>query len=413
MYVGEVDTKAVYDATLQLMMGINDYFVKGESVANEIIFVPISIVSRILKTHDAITLLLKNGHYSEAAILVLTQFELRFDLLFVSSDIKYATAWVEHENPKALNMGMKAKLQKLLKRDAVRLYETFGYLSGIKHGNPLYSELAFPGRSRAGRFMISTGPIEDRFARTFSEALHAYSIYQVAWSAQVLSKLISKYAVMDHERRVRVHENYMGLKYLESDFRRFLKRKVTARKTFFGIKSRITRSKQRPAADASKKGQSAQKASETIIKKATTMMKQSSSKEGRESGTSPSQLIDARIKKLADWRGATLARVRALIKQADPDIVEEVKWRKPSNAMLGVPVWEHAGIICTGETYKNYVKLTFAKGASLEDPSGLFNASLEGGTRRAIDIREDDTIDEEAFNALIRAAVTLNISPAK
>ena len=119
----------------------------------------------------------------------------------------------------------------------------------------------------------------------------------------------------------------------------------------------------------------------------------------------PSSLIDARIKKLGDWRGETLARVRKLIKEADPDVVEEVKWRKPSNAMLGVPVWEHDGIICTGETYKDYVKLTFAKGAALEDPSGLFNASLEGNVRRALDIHEGDKIDEKALKALIRAAV--------
>jgi hypothetical protein len=124
----------------------------------------------------------------------------------------------------------------------------------------------------------------------------------------------------------------------------------------------------------------------------------------------PSQLIDARIEELGDWRGETLARVRTLIKQADPDVVEEVKWRKPSNAMLGVPVWEHAGIICTGETYKAVVKLTFAKGASLDDPSGLFNSSLEGNTRRAIDLREGDKIDEKALKALIRAAVALNTS---
>ncbi|MGB2931933.1 MAG: DUF1801 domain-containing protein [Methyloceanibacter sp.] len=123
---------------------------------------------------------------------------------------------------------------------------------------------------------------------------------------------------------------------------------------------------------------------------------------------SPSQLIDARIAALSDWRGETLARVRTLIKQADPETVEEVKWRKPSNAMSGVPVWEHAGIICTGETYTDKVKLTFAKGAALKDPSGLFNASLEGNVRRAIDIHEGDKIDDKAFKALIRAAVALN-----
>jgi hypothetical protein len=125
-------------------------------------------------------------------------------------------------------------------------------------------------------------------------------------------------------------------------------------------------------------------------------------KEGEES---PSQLIDARIKELGDWRGETLARVRTLIKQADPEVVEDWKWR-------GVPVWSHAGIICTGETYKKVVKMTFAKGASLEDPSGLFNSSLEGNTRRAIDFHEGEKIDAKALKALIRAAVALNTSSA-
>ena len=122
----------------------------------------------------------------------------------------------------------------------------------------------------------------------------------------------------------------------------------------------------------------------------------------------PAKLIDARIKLLGDWRGDALARVRALIKQADPGVVEEVKWRKASNANLGVPVWEHGGIICTGETYKTYIKVTFAKGASLKDPAHLFNSSLEGGTRRAIDIHQNDKINEAAFKTLIRAAVALN-----
>jgi hypothetical protein len=123
-------------------------------------------------------------------------------------------------------------------------------------------------------------------------------------------------------------------------------------------------------------------------------------------GDSASQQIDARINQLGDWRGETLARVRNLIKQADPEVVEEWKWVKPTNP--GTPVWSHAGIICTGETYKSVVKMTFAKGASLEDPSGLFNASLEGNTRRAIDLHEGDEIDEGALKALIRAAVALN-----
>ena len=133
-----------------------------------------------------------------------------------------------------------------------------------------------------------------------------------------------------------------------------------------------------------------------------TMKKKTASKAGK-GGDSPSQLIDARIKELADWRGETLARVRAIIKEADHEVVEEWKWR-------GVPVWEHAGIICTGETYKAVVKLTFAKGASLKDPTGLFNSSLEGNVRRAIDIHEGDKIDAKALKALIRAAVALNTS---
>jgi hypothetical protein len=126
---------------------------------------------------------------------------------------------------------------------------------------------------------------------------------------------------------------------------------------------------------------------------------------------SPAQLIDAKIEELGDWRGKTLATVRKLIKKADPEVVEEWKWRKPSNP--GVPVWSHQGIICTGETYKSAVKLTFFKGASLDDPSGLFNSSLEGNTRRAIDFHEDDEIDEKAFTTLIRAAVSLNESSSR
>jgi len=130
-----------------------------------------------------------------------------------------------------------------------------------------------------------------------------------------------------------------------------------------------------------------------------------------ENAEAPSQLIEARIEELGDWRGKTLARVRALIRQADPEVVEEWKWRKASNP--GVPVWSHQGQICTGETYKSVVKLTFFKGASLEDPSGLLNSSLEGNTRRAIDLREGDDIDEQAFATLIRAAVSLNESRSR
>ena len=138
------------------------------------------------------------------------------------------------------------------------------------------------------------------------------------------------------------------------------------------------------------------------------MKKSTTTKSATKKGESPSRQIDARIKKLDDWRGKTLSRVRALIKQADPAVIEEVKWAKASSP--GVPVWSDDGIICTGETYKSAVKLTFAKGASLADPSGLFNSSLEGNTRRAIDIHEGEELDEDAFKALIRAAVVVNKS---
>ena len=131
--------------------------------------------------------------------------------------------------------------------------------------------------------------------------------------------------------------------------------------------------------------------------------------QGKGGEASPAQQIDERIAALGGWRGETLARLRALILEADPEAVEVVKWRKPSNP-AGVPVWEHDGMICTGETYRDKVKLTFARGAALEDPSGLFNASLDGGTRRAIDLREGDEVDGEALKALVRAAVALNLS---
>ncbi len=123
-------------------------------------------------------------------------------------------------------------------------------------------------------------------------------------------------------------------------------------------------------------------------------------------------MIDEKIAEIGGWRAEMLARLRALIKQADPEVVEELKWKKPSNPS-GVPVWSHGGIICTGETYRDKVKLTFAKGAALDDPSGLFNSSLEGNARRAIDIREGDSIDEDAFKALVRSAIALNISGAR
>lgn len=141
-------------------------------------------------------------------------------------------------------------------------------------------------------------------------------------------------------------------------------------------------------------------------------MKKASGAKESNGGESASREIDAKIKELGDWRGKTLARVRALIKAADPEVVEEIKWRKPSNP-AGVPVWSHAGMICTGETYKAAVKLTFANGAQIDDPARLFNSSLDGNVRRAIDIHEGDEIDEKAFKELIRAAVAFNLGKKK
>jgi hypothetical protein len=134
-------------------------------------------------------------------------------------------------------------------------------------------------------------------------------------------------------------------------------------------------------------------------------------KSGSQKSKSPSQLIEARIKELGDWRGKVLSRLRTLVNEADPEVVEEWKWVKPTNP--GTPVWSHDGLICTGETYKDVVKMTFAKGAALEDPSGLFNASLGGNTRRAIDFHEGEKIDEKALKTLVRAAVTLNKSTVR
>src|SRR3954452_2308168 len=139
------------------------------------------------------------------------------------------------------------------------------------------------------------------------------------------------------------------------------------------------------------------------------MIKSAGQKEKSQDGKSPSRPTDGRIKEPGDWRDKVLARIRLLIKQADPDVVEEVKWRKPSNSMRGVPVWSHAGMICTGETYKSVVKLTFAQGASLPDPSGLFNSSLEGNTRRDIDFHEGARVEEKALTALVQAAAALNL----
>ena len=166
-------------------------------------------------------------------------------------------------------------------------------------------------------------------------------------------------------------------------------------------------------------GQTSRKSAKVTKKVTKKSVKRAAAKKGTKkvgataASKSPSKLIDARIKGLPAWQGTVLAQVRRLIKQAEPDVVEELKWAKPSNSMTGVPVWEHDGIICTGETYKDKVKLTFAKGASIQDPARLFNSSLDGNMRRAIDIHEGERLDEQAFKNLVRAAAALNASKAR
>jgi hypothetical protein len=235
LHISEQTSKECHEAAVRLVAEIAGYF-SGKEI-NELIFVPLTIMSRIIRTYEAAALLLKEQYNPEAAVLILTQFELRFDLLYVASDITRATEWVEHENLKAMSATMRAKLVSLYKPiEADRLYETFGYLSGIKHGNPIYSELAFPGRGRRNRYVVSTGSIDDQFAKAFADALLAYTTYQLVWAAQVVNKLIAPYTAIERTGRLLVHSQYMTQKSVENRSRLFLRNRISKRKTFFGIK---------------------------------------------------------------------------------------------------------------------------------------------------------------------------------
>ncbi|SHM73057.1 hypothetical protein [Roseibium suaedae] len=238
----EVDddiSNKVHGATLELMLGIGSYFAQGDKKINEIIFVPMAITARIARLHEAIATLLKDGYISEAAILSLTVFELRIDLLDVASDIKRATAWIEHDNPKRKLEGMKPSLVRLFSAArANRMYEIFRTLSGIKHGNPLFSDLAFPVTKRQNRMTVTTGPIENASTKAFSRAVFAYSTYQLIWSAQVLNKLVAQYTVIDRHTRQNVHDLYMSLRKVETEFYTHCRRKVASKETFFNLKKR-------------------------------------------------------------------------------------------------------------------------------------------------------------------------------
>ncbi len=227
------------DAAFEITSGIMNYFFKEGATINEIIIVPITLLGRIIRTHDAIQLLLKEEHPSEAAVLALTQFELRLDLAYTADDVKHAAAWLEHEKLERSLLSVKNKIETLFEDEAARenLSEIFTYLSGIKHGNPVYSELGFPGRVSGGEIRISTGPIGDDFEKQFPEAVYKYALYQLAWSTQVLNVCAAKYAKVDKAVRQNVRDLYATLHPFEQEFRQFLENVAEHRPGQFGIKS--------------------------------------------------------------------------------------------------------------------------------------------------------------------------------
>ncbi len=237
--VDEGTSNEVHSASLKLMLGIGSYFAAGDKAINEIIFVPMTIMARIVRLHEAVVTLLREDYVSEAAILSLTVFELRIDLLDSSSDINRATAWIEHDNPTRKREGIKPSLERLFSNArANRMYEIFRTLSGIKHGNPLFSDLGFPVTKSRNRMSVTTGAIENRSTKAFSRAVFAYSTYQLIWSAQVLNKLVAKYTVINRPTRQNVHDLYMSLRKVETEFYQHCRRKVATKETFFDLKKK-------------------------------------------------------------------------------------------------------------------------------------------------------------------------------
>jgi hypothetical protein len=229
--------KAVDKAAHEIIHEIVTHFSEHATTINEIIVVPITLLMRIIRTHDAIQILLKEKHPSEAAVLALTQFELRLDLAYTAHDVKHAAAWLGYENLEWPLLSMKKKIDTLFSDTAERenLKKIFTYLSGIKHGNPVYSELGFPGRMSGLKMMISSGPILDEFQEQLSEGIHGYAVYQLAWSSQVINRFTAKYADVCMEVRRNVRDLATTLHPLELEFRDFLENVARHRPGHFGV----------------------------------------------------------------------------------------------------------------------------------------------------------------------------------
>ena len=229
----------VRDAATDLTGQIVAYFASEQKTINEIIIVPLLIIARIFRTYDAIQLLLEHGHVSEAAVLALTQFELRLDLAYTAHDVAHATRWLDHEN---IGWSVAQKMEKKInclftdQDDRARLNDIFKYLSGIKHGNPTYSALGFPARGNGPGLEISTGEIADEFSEEFSRQIASYSTYQLAWSSQVLNVCTGQYAVVDTGLRQAIRDFYLKLEPDEEAFRQYLAKLVTQNQGPFGLK---------------------------------------------------------------------------------------------------------------------------------------------------------------------------------
>lgn len=237
--VSDATSKEVHAATLRLIASIGSFFASGDRTTNEIILVPMTIFARIVRVHEATVGLLKDGYVSEAAVLTLTAFELRIDLLDTASDINRATAWIEHGDVARKPDSVRATLNRLFRKaETDRMYEIFRYLSGIKHGNSLLSDLAFPISKRHSTLMVTTGPIDNAAMQAFSRAIFAYSTYQLIWAGQVLNKVTGRYAIIPKPEREKVHEHYMSLRTVQTEFLQLCRQKVRSRQSFFGMKER-------------------------------------------------------------------------------------------------------------------------------------------------------------------------------